>query len=129
MKINNIQEWQSARFDEAILDIIILLDEIGDGGHNTIIYQSLFKVLTAYIESNPNMTIVTEDSKGITNTDETYYWITYLFDTLYKIFNKVNTLCTLSSYKPGKCLSIYLEDEANKLRKEIDLYHNKLGHE
>jgi hypothetical protein len=129
MQVNNLKEWQTARFDEAAIKILLDFILLSDFGRTKAIHQALFKVLSAYIESRPNVTMVTKDKDtDEVNMDDTYYWITYLYDTLYKIFENVSLLNGLREYKlgTGNILSNYYESRIDELSSSISEYQSAI---
>lgn len=130
MQISNFNQFQTARFDRATLKILLDLDSLSSSGQSPAIHQALFKALTVYIESIPNVPIETiDDNTGERDTDDTYYWIKLLFDILYKVFENIQILDCLREYKTGtkKPLSTYLENEINKISQSISEYEQTLA--
>lgn len=125
MKINNYNEWQKARFDECVLKILLNINELTDQGESRNIHASLLKALNAYIESRPNIPMITlnkdTDEREI---DETYYWITYTMEMLLELSANISLLFCLKDYKVGRneSLNNIWEKESEMLRNSIEEY-------
>ena len=91
MKTENKSDDFKANFDKAMYEILHEVYTISCEGFRSQYFKAIFDALATYVR-HMNTPVKVSDEQGDSQMDDTFYWLTTLNDSMFKICESIETM-------------------------------------